>query len=338
MSGAPLHFYPSREIGTTQRLPSTSLLAIDSDDRYANQIIARSAAAVQNPLIRSPYNFTITKNESIMNGFFTRLGLSEIVLPWVVPNINVKTRKMRVRYNVGAGDVDTEIVFVAGSTRMGFYRPAELATAVQTLVRALNAGLVAFTITYGATNMPSFSYSTNSAATIAFLPYVASQLNPSLPDFYEYDPSTTRQLFDVLGFATSINDQMSFGGVSSQTFCQAITYVDVVCLQLTSNQALKDTMSQQIARDVLCRIYLTGNDVNNVPASSANFCPPGCAPFTLYRNFSQPKQIQWLPNQPVQSSLRFELFDDMGNQLNESELTPGFNRTNWSFTILVSEN
>jgi hypothetical protein len=338
MSAAPLHFYPSRDVGTTQRLPSTSILAIDSEDRFASQTEARAAPAVQNPLVRSPYSFTITKNESIMNGFFTRLGLSEVVLPWIVPNINVKTNKMRVRYNVGAGDVDTEIVFVAGSTKMGFYRPAELATAVQTLVRALNPGLNAFTMTYGASNLPNFSYSTNSAATIAFLPYTAAQLNPALPDFYEYDPTKTRQLFDVLGFATSINDQMASGNAGGPTFCQAITYVDVVCLQLTANQALKDTMSQPTARDVLCRIYLTGNDVNNVPASSANFCPPGCAPFTIYRNFSQPKQIQWLPNQPVQSSLRFELYDDMGEPLSESELTPGFNRTNWSFTILVSEN
>jgi hypothetical protein len=59
----------------------------------------------------------------------------------------------------------------------------------------------------------------------------------------------------------------------------------------------------------------------------------------VYRNFSQPKQIQWLPNQPVQSSLQFDLFDDMGNPLSDS--LPSYvadNRTNWSFTILVSEN
>ena len=334
MNGVPLNFYASRDVGVTQRLPFTALLAIDSEDRFSNLQAARDdTGALSTTLTRTPYSFTITKNESIMNGFFTRLGLSEMVLPWIIPNINPKTNAITVLYNVGAGPV-----IVTLTLPNGFYRPAELATAMQIAVRALNAGLSAFTIVYGANNLPNFSYATNNpAATIAFLPMTQS-LVPG-PNYYPYDTRTTRQLFDVLGFTTE-NVNTAVADAGGATFCQAITYVDVVCLQLTANQGLKDTMSQITARDVLARIYLTGNDVNNVPASSANFCPPGCAPFTVYRNFSQPKQIQWMPNQPVQSSLKFELYDDQGDNLSSSDpfTFAGANRTNWSLSILVSEN
>jgi hypothetical protein len=343
MSGAPLHFYPSRDVGTTQRLPSTSVLAINSEDRFkdlAESRLSRGAPG-SNPLKQNPYSFLITKNESIMNGFFTRLGLTEVVLPWVIPNINGKTDKIRILYDISGGASGEEYILLES----GFYRPAELATALQTAVRDTLSGIDArfadFTVIYGYLNIPSFLYSTEDPELrVAFLP-VPTNLDPAAPfnESYIYDAANTRQLFDVLGFTAPSNTSLKESESGGITFCQAIDYVDVVCTQLTSNQALKDTMSQQIARDVLCRIYITGNDVNNVPPSSANFCPPGCAPFTVYRNFSQPKQIQWLPNQPVQSSLQFDLFDDMGNPLSDS--LPSYvadNRTNWSFTILVSEN
>lgn len=334
MSGVPLNFYASRDVGLTQRLPSTSLLAIDSEDRYTNMNDARNIGATANPATLTPYSFTIIKNESIMNGFFTRLGVSEFVLPWTIPNVNPKTSVMYVSYNSGGGVVQNAITIVNG-----FYRPAELATAIQIAVRALDPSLAGFTIAYGVNNLPAFVYATNSATTIAFSP-VQTNTNIGGPaPYYPYDAARVRQLFDLLGF-TSNNQILALSGNGGTTFCQAINFVDVVCLQLTANQGLKDTMSQVVARDVLCRVYLTGNDVSNVPASSATFCPPGCAPFTVYRNFSQPKQIQWLPNQPVQSSLKFELYDDMGDILTTSDpfAAAGATRTNWSMSILVSEN
>ena len=65
-------FIPS-ESGTPIRYPSTANLMIDSADRPA--------------VTTNPFNFQITKNQSILNGFFTRVGTTEVVLNWVEPNI-----------------------------------------------------------------------------------------------------------------------------------------------------------------------------------------------------------------------------------------------------------
>jgi hypothetical protein len=100
-------------------------------------------------------------------------------------------------------------------------------------------------------------------------------------------------------------------------------------------------MSQPNARDVLARVYL--GDAQGVQStvlpSSSTFCPPGCMPTTIYKNYSQPKQIQWIPNQPVPGYLQFDVYDDNGQPL--ADTMPSYalgNGANWSMTILVSEN
>ena len=56
------------------RYPSTANLMVDSADRNTTL----------NP---SPWDFQITKPQSTMNGFFTRIGTTEVVLEWCMPNI-----------------------------------------------------------------------------------------------------------------------------------------------------------------------------------------------------------------------------------------------------------
>jgi hypothetical protein len=136
------------------------------------------------------------------------------------------------------------------------------------------------------------------------------------------------------------------------TYCQATRYVDIVCSQLTYNQPLKDTTTQPLARDNLCRLYLgdgNGFGTNFFGPSDSNFCPPGCAPFTIYRQFQTPKMINWnsagKAYQPVPGTLRFEVFDDAGANLTEmisfydvSQGDSAGDYLDWSATILVSEN
>lgn len=314
--------YSAKDTAVTQRPPSSALLCIDSEDRYSD---VPSSRVSPTSVSQTPYDFTITKRESLMNGFFTRVGVSEVVFPWVIPNINPKTNRMRVSFN---GNPPVQI-----SITPGFYSPSALAAAIQVAVRAVNVALNAFTITYGASGAPLFEYATNNATVVAFYPIVAN--SPG----YSYDLTTTRQLFDVLGFNASnqLETTSYFGG---STYCQAVRYIDIVCSQMTYNQALKDTMSQKIARDVLCRVYVgdAAGVQSTVPVSSATFCPPGCAPTTIYKNFAVPKYIQWMPNQPVPGFLRFEVYDDQGVILTEQDPGAYSAKTDWSMTMLVSEN
>lgn len=344
--------YSARDSAITQRPTSTAILAIDSEDRFRTYDDARSAGLGSRN--NSPYDFTITRNESIMNGFFTRLAVTEVVFPWSIPNINLRCNSILVGVQVGAGPIVTNTLTLPQS----FMVPSQIASAIQTIIRTYDATLAGFTMTYGVQttaaipqNLPIFEYKTNNLG-------VQVNFAPIPPGSYGFDYRRSKQLFDLLGFGTE-NTSPAFNGIGGTTFCQSIRYVDIVCSQLTGNQALKDTMTQEVARDVLCRIYLNdpGASQSTTLPSSSTFCPPGCAPFTIYRDFAMPKQIMWLPNQPVPGYLRFEVFDDEGVSLKVFDNIPypasyapvippavspetryGFNKNNWSMTLLVTEN
>jgi hypothetical protein len=334
----PTRNYSATDTAITQRPTSTAILAIDSEDRYANMADSREVETTYanvNELVatgvkinNTPYLFTIEKASSLNNGFFTRLGVSEINLPWTIPNINNKTNTMLfITVPPATPAAITQITFPNN-----FYTPAQLAAAVQLVVRAIHPSLAGFTMVYNASSR--FEYATNSAALIGFSPLLPNSSS------YPFGPQA-RQLFDLMGM-NSTNLTPAVSGVSGVTLAQAIRYVDIVCSQLTYNQALKDTMSQPIARNVLCRVYVSdpGSMSSTVAASSATFCPPGCAPMTIYRDFSQPKQIAWLPNQPITGSLVFEVYDDQGDNLALSDpaTLSSDNKADWSMTILCTEN
>jgi hypothetical protein len=271
-----------------------------------------------------------------MNGFFTRLAVTELVFPWTIPNINVQTALVNVEYDIGAGPVDDIL-----DLPKGFYTPSQIAAEIQRQVRALAPApgdLGSFTMTYGVdttgavpTQRPIFEYKTNIVGiTIAFSPLATTTTAHPL----------RKQLFDLLGF-TDANTVLSTADGGTNTYCQTTRYIDIVCTQLTANQALKDTMSQVVARDVLCRVYVgdaQGVQSTTLPSSST-FCPPGCMPTTIYRDYVTPKQIQWIPNQPVPGYLQFDVYDDAGEPLSgmagAGEVGNG---ANWSMTLLVSEN
>lgn len=353
-------FYPvagplstnARDPGTTIRSPSTALLGIDSEDRFPNYIAERASTN------SSPYDFTITKPENIMAGFFTRVGVTEIAFPWVIPNVNEKSDRMICNFTA-AGVPGQALITIP----QGFYSPRDLALAVQKqvlLIGALSAsnffmnyGLGLFEGSVSFTNGvdSAMKYVIGSTFTIAFAP-----LSYNVPA-YPY-PNTTKQLFDVLGF-TSANSVLSQGAAGTVTFCQWTRYVDVTCQQLTLNQSLKDAASQPVVHDMLARLYVSaapgqsssgspitafatgnpyGNTVTGYSAVIGEPSFPGNAATTIYKDYAHPKQIQWLPNQNVPGYLRFVVYDDSGAPLQEALGPTSPPSVNWSMTIQFSEN
>jgi hypothetical protein len=332
---APLPDTNARQVAQTIRVPSTALLTIDSEDRNKDFYEARAF-----PARSTPYNFAISKNESLMPGFMTRIGVSEVVFPWTIPNINLKTCRMNYSYVIAAAPPVVGTITLG----LGFYTPVQLAAAIT----AQFAGVVGlgFLMSWSApTGLPFFQYGVSVGNTFSFQPmdYNSGPVAgpPAIPA-YPY-PATTKQLFDLVGFndgATTLANQY-FGGFTN---CQAIRYVDIVCNQLTNSQAQKDQTSQTVARDMLCRIYVGGAPgVQSVVSAYAatpldpinTYSPPGCAPTTIYRNFTEAKQIQWIPNQNIPGFLRFNVYDDTGAPLDEC--VPYLFTTDWSMTLLVSE-
>jgi len=73
-------FIPT-EKGVPIRQPSTANLMVDSQNRATIDLSG-------NVEYGTPANFYINKRQSILNGYFTRIGVTEVVLEWFQPNVN----------------------------------------------------------------------------------------------------------------------------------------------------------------------------------------------------------------------------------------------------------
>jgi hypothetical protein len=338
-----------RDAGTTIRPSSTAVLTIDSEDRFANYVEKRTALDDPKAYNYSPYDFALIKNGVLVNGYMTRLAVSEVVFPWVIPNISATTQSIKYTYEISGGGFITDFL----TLNIGFYTPHQLAAAITTQLNA-DVPLLSFTMTYGSPiipgstgGVPAFSYSVPIANTISFQPLVAGDVVGVGAKPWTFPP-TTKQLFDLLGF-TDTNTEPNFELSGQATFAQGTRYVDIVCPLLTANQGLPDATSQAISDSALCRIYLGDITTSNVAnEGDALFAPPGTEPTIIYRQFATPKQIAWNAIQPIQGRLRFQVLDDNGQVLTQLfappwaeafPLTiPYVSSADWSMTLLLSEN
>jgi hypothetical protein len=320
MLGHHIHDEYKQEKATTIRPSSTALLCVDSADRFATIQQKRGAS-----LTNTPYKFSITRNNNIFNGFFKRIALTEIVFPYYIPNINKRTKYLFYESSItGADYIELPDVNI-------FLTPDELAAVIETEMQA--KGVTGITCDYIQGN---FQFDAQVGNTIRFIPFF---FLPDLPS------STDFQLFDLIGL-TNLNTIAAQEQSGVITRCRYTEYIDIVCSQLTYNQDLKDASSSSTTKDILARIYVeTENDqpigvvTTLTPVgefTNVENTIPGCYPFTIYRQFANPKQIQWRDTQPI-GNLTFEVYDDNGNLLSdlsgEDLVFP-----DWRMTLLVSED
>lgn len=275
--------YLSTEKAVTQRYPSTANLMIDSRD-------SSTPGQVDNP-----FNFQITKNNSILNGFFTRIGTTEIVLNWVEPNIIT-----------GYNDTFT-VIKTAGSVSYtvtlseGQYTVAQVLNTLVVLLNAAGTG-----ITWSITGVGNLCALTGTAAFTIPVTTLSSQLNIS----------------------DAVSGTSSF--ISPSPDLRPASYIDFISSDLTYNQSLKDAATSAGQPQVLCRWYFSWDEQ---PLLDAYGFPilMGYTSFCARRTFNPPKQIRWMPNQPI-GNLRFQVLAETG------EIYPnlGF-ETSWQMTLQVSE-
>jgi hypothetical protein len=285
----------------------------------------------------------------------TRLAVSEVVFPWMYPNINARTSTIRIYgQNISLGLNVSGVVVLA----TGFYTPYQLSEAMTNALRNAFLSLIPdggadIEVKYGTGGLPRFTVGfpgfVPSEYIFSFLPMTYGETYNAfgLPDTYKWNyPSSSKQLFDVMGFTSSNsnNYQYQFG---QATLAQAVRYIDIICPQLTANQGLPDATSQAIADSALCRVYLAdGDEPVGVDVASEFFAPPGTEPFVIYRTFPQPKQIQWNAMMPIQGRLQFQVVDDNGEVLpavdggivGVANLVPYVSYADWSMSLLLTEN
>jgi len=162
------------EGGTVTVRPSaTAILAIDSDDRYLNYLQRR-----QNPTY--PFQFNIQKNESLLNGFFKRLAMTEFRLNWTLPNLSVAwgNTTLQFHYSTTGADLVLQIIIPDG-----FYSADELRQELQSQIRTV---IPAFLVTISDKDDNTLNF--NAPAGTFF--------------FFESMGSTNRELVDMLNVPT----------------------------------------------------------------------------------------------------------------------------------------
>ena len=285
-------FLPA-EKGMTIRMPSTANLMVDSADR--NEAL--------NPLAN---DFQISRPNSILIGFFTRIGTTEVVLEYNTPNISTALGNNTL--TVDLSGVTAGVINTTATITSGCYTASELLDAVALALSDISGAWTVNPVAGGgATVEPAADVWVSLGGPVA----EALAIN------------TAYLLVGPTG---------ALPGLFSEIFLvdlRPYRYLDFVSAQLTYNQDLKDSSTNPIARDVLCRWYMAWDQPPPLDAYGYPILM-GYLPFTLRRTFSPPKQIRWDNIQPI-GNLAFQVWTD------QNVLAPFNASTQWLMTLQVSE-
>ena len=317
--------------GMPTRAPSVAVFTVDTADRY---VLNAEGLRIDTTSVNNLY---INKQQSVINGYFTRVALTELNMPWNIPNVNTRNNTFTVNVNSDGTVVDATV-----SITEGFYTGTTLAAALQT---ALNAKMVALGGNFSTEYNFTVSYSTTTGK------FTIKNTATAPASTFFIVPTNAGANDDLLNL-------MGFGGLNVSTYqttdvAQYISsvasmlytpYFDIVSNQLTKKQQVQDSgTSYSTGRNLLARIYISENDV--VPCDFT--APLGSKPFTIRREFIIPKQIYWDTKEFI-NVIDLTLIDYKGNIVYEvpDELTAesfgdsfqvGSGNANWQLTLQVSE-
>ena len=92
-------------------------------------------------------------------------------------------------------------------------------------------------------------------------------------------------MFDLLGFGTGTNNannqvldslgNLIYINFGISTFCVPYQAIDIVCSQLTANQGLKDSSTQDSVKTALARLYLCDGNINSLSQQTQIFVLQG---------------------------------------------------------------
>jgi hypothetical protein len=293
----------SDSIGTATpiRFASTANLNIFSGDRYTNSNIPKS----QN--IQTAADFTITAQQNILAGFFTRFAVTEMVINWGLPNISTANDNYYL-------DVTVDNVTERVELDTGFYT---VSSAMKEIVSQLNALYP---------SVATFAFEGNAGSKYLKCFTVGPIIVPK--NFLIVQSN----LADQLGFATNVEQEYDLI-VSPYLMPDNYRYLDFVSPQLTYQQGLKDASTAKISRDILYR-WNFGWDGPAQLDEDGYAIQQGYNAFVQRRYLSFPKQIRWTGTQPL-GQLSFQVYDADGKIV---VYNPNQYDFIWSMNLLISEN
>ena len=303
--------YVPTEKASPIRMPSTANLMIDSTDGNTDPNgLFIGTAGYNGAKVR------INRNSSILNGFFTRIGTTELVLDWAVPNISSAVGNQT--FTVLQAPAIEESITLGAS----FYTVEE---ALDSIVAELNAN-VTLNGTFSIVN-------TNGQVSLV----------NDVSGFDIADEILAAQLgFTILG-GVALDHIV---GATSPADLRLFKYLDFVSPELTYCQDLKDSSTSIPVKDVLARWYMS-YDTYAPPDGYGFSILMGYKPFSIRRAFNPPKQIRWEPNLPI-GQLSFEVYGRVATEIAVGALSYTFKspyvlataasgNLTWLMTLQVSE-
>ena len=271
--------------GVQIRNPSTANFLIDSRDATNG----------------SSANFTIAKRNSLLNGFFSRIAVSEVILQWGVPNIEGRNYD-NATFIITDSKGITHSIFLNSGTYT-------VAAALNEIVDELTAlALAGYTWSIEQINGYTFLSGGNDFG------IVATNLSKQLGFGLDGSSAPAQAIFNPI--------------------LLPYRYIDFVSNDLTYNQSLKDATTDTYDRTVLYRWYFAWDE----PTSLDEYGFPvlqGYSTFLARRALPFPKQIRWESNMPI-GSVTFQLYNDQGVLITDDQASN--NQLDWGMTLLVSEN
>jgi len=298
-------FVPT-ENGVPIRQPSTANLMVDSQDR------AQGGAS----------DFTISRNNSILNGYFTRIGVTEVVMEWFQPNIATDYQGTFVFSESGGAEEGLGVVIAPD-----FYTVESLLKEIANAMTTASAGAGGESRTYRADSAyPGQAYIDVSGAFTFTIESLAGF--DSIPQRLGLTLDTALQT----NFVGSAGANILGNGWTPDL--RLYRFIDIVSNSLTYNQNLKDATTAQSVDNILCRWYFADDTPNQLDGFGFPILQ-GYTSFVQRRQFNPPKQIRWANNMPI-GQLQFRVtYQPVGNS---PPLTlPSTTPFDWLMTLQVSE-
>jgi hypothetical protein len=335
-------------------------LHIDSLDRYhtntpgiAATVQTQQLAKLIGPTVTPNLSFRVTSpgltasnfvvsgrnGRNLIYGYFERIALTQMQMFFRCPTIisgndwQFGNGLIYLSYYRTIGGTTTTRAFTIPT---GNYSPVALAAYMQNAIRTWPV-LTPTAVTVNFTN-GQFVFSTNVAGdTIGITPYGTAAPGPGTDQTLNTLHYRTAKVFGF-GAEDFVIGVGGLGTIVGSTPNMLYTdYVDVCSKALTKYKRVKDTNAADGARqDVICRIYLTGNNTSTDPTTNSVISYNTSLPFNnmpiINVSWITPNYNKWSVEE-VLSSVDFELYDMYGNPL---FWTSAYN-TEFQCTLTVSE-
>ena len=263
-------------------------------------------------------------NNTLLNGYFKRVCLTEVMFQWNIPTIlpNYNDRLSLFIKDISGGTTLTTLTFDLDS---GFYTPTTMASMIQGKITPLlpvgASATFAWNATYGA-----FTFSTSTPGYIVGITAQGLLAGNVI--------SRVIRTQNTLGLANTAEpitggSPLVFGNPPTML---ATRWVDICSSYLTKYQRAKDATTYLVkpTSDALTRLYAVAPSTRyNITANDS----PGSSPFIIVQDMNNPKFFLWSSAEAIANS-DFQVRDEYG------DILPTFQGycSEYSLTLMLSES